>query len=218
MTRSHTAYARFGKRTLDAVIAGTALFLLLPVFGLVAAAVAIKLGTPVFFFQERTGWQRRPFRIIKFRTMLDICNADGQPLPDEVRLTPFGNWLRKTSLDELPGLLNVLRGEMSFVGPRPLMHRYDPLYSPLQARRFEVRPGITGWAQVNGRNALSWEEKFDLDTWYVDNWSLGLDLKILAATLRAVARGEGIAGEGMATMSEFKGSHEITDARRSQSD
>jgi len=203
--RKSTLYARLGKRPLDVALAITGLVVLLPVFLLTGAAVAVKLGRPVLFLQERTGWKRRPFRILKFRTMLDSFAPDGRPLPDEERLTAFGKWLRDSSLDEIPALVNILRGEMSFVGPRPLLHRYDALYTDLQARRFEIRPGITGWAQVNGRNALSWEQKFEMDVWYVDNSSLWLDFRILGRTLLSVARREGIAAEGSATMPEFTG-------------
>ena len=164
-----------------------------------------KLGSPVFFRQTRPGLRGRPFEMIKFRTMTDACGPDGQLLPDAVRLTPFGRFLRATSLDELPELWNVLKGDMSLVGPRPLLMEYLPLYSPEQARRHEMRPGITGWAQVNGRNALTWEEKFKLDIWYIDHRSLWLDIKILWLTVRKVLVREGISADGEATMSKFTG-------------
>lgn len=164
-----------------------------------------KLGTPVLFRQTRPGLHGKPFQMVKFRTMTDDRGPDGQLLPDAVRLTPFGRFLRASSLDELPELWNVLKGDMSLVGPRPLLMEYLPLYSPEQARRHEVRPGITGWAQVNGRNALSWEEKFKLDVWYVDNQSLWLDIKILWLTVRKVLVREGISAAGEATMAKFTG-------------
>lgn len=167
--------------------------------------VRIRLGSPVFFTQMRPGLRGKPFQMIKFRTMMDQVGPDGLPLPDAERLTSFGRWLRATSLDELPELWNVLMGDMSLVGPRPLLMAYLPRYSPEQARRHEVRPGITGWAQVNGRNALSWEDKFKLDVWYVDHQSLWLDIKILWMTLKKVIVREGISAEGEATMSQFTG-------------
>lgn len=179
--------------------------LLLPVIVLLVLLVRIKLGSPVFFVQTRPGLGGRPFRLFKFRTMTAAKDAAGNLLSDAQRLTPFGRFLRSTSLDELPGLLNVLKGDMSLVGPRPLLMEYLPLYSPEQARRHEVRPGITGWAQVNGRNALSWEEKFKLDVWYVDNRSLWLDIKILWLTAAKVFKREGISAEGEATMVKFLG-------------
>lgn len=165
-----------------------------------------KLGNPVFFRQTRPGLHGKPFNMLKFRTMTDARGVDGALLPDAVRLTPFGRFLRATSLDELPELWNVLKGDMSLVGPRPLLMEYLPLYSPEQARRHQVRPGITGWAQVNGRNALSWEDKFALDVWYVDHRTLLLDLKILWLTVRKVLVREGISAVGEATMSKFTGS------------
>lgn len=198
-------YARYGKRSFDLAAAALGLILLAPVLLAVALTVAAKLGRPVLFVQERSGWRGRPFRIIKFRSMLDSRDGEGRPLSDEERLPPFGRKLRSTSLDELPALWNVLKGEMSIVGPRPLHRHYDRLYSPSQARRLEVRPGITGWAQVNGRNALSWPEKFALDSWYVDNQSFVLDLKIILRTVLAVFVKQGISAEGAATMPEFKG-------------
>lgn len=168
--------------------------------------IAGNLGLPVVFRQVRPGFQGRPFEMIKFRTMTDERGPDGELLPDAARLTPFGRFLRSTSLDELPELWNVLKGDMSLVGPRPLLMEYLPLYTSEQARRHEVRPGITGWAQVNGRNALSWEDKFKLDVWYVDNRTLWLDIKILWLTVRKVLVREGISGAGEATMGKFTGS------------
>lgn len=183
-----------------------ALLLLAPLLALVAWRIRRKLGSPVLFRQIRPGLHGRPFEMVKFRTMRDAVDANGQPLPDDQRLTPFGSWLRSTSLDELPELWNVLKGEMSLVGPRPLLMEYLPLYTPEQARRHEVRPGVTGWAQINGRNALSWDEKFRLDVWYVDHQSLWLDLKILMLTVRKVFVREGISAAGEATMPRFTGS------------
>lgn len=193
------------KRLLDCVVAVMALMLLSPLLAVVALLVRYKLGAPVLFRQTRPGRHGRPFEMIKFRTMLDAYDADGDPLPNEARMTPFGKRLRASSLDELPELWNVLVGDMSLVGPRPLLMEYLPLYSPYQARRHEVRPGVTGWAQVNGRNALSWEEKFELDVWYVDNRSLWLDLKILVLTIRKVVVRDGIAHEGNVAMPRFRG-------------
>ncbi|EAP77329.1 putative UDP-galactose phosphate transferase [Roseovarius nubinhibens ISM] len=164
-----------------------------------------EMGSPVFFRQTRPGRHGIPFEMVKFRTMRDAIDADGRPLPDAERLTKLGRFLRSSSLDELPELWNVLKGEMSLVGPRPLLMEYLPLYSPEQARRHEVRPGVTGWAQVNGRNAISWDEKFALDVWYVDNRSLWLDLKIIWLTIRKVVKREGISAAGEATMSRFTG-------------
>ena len=194
------------KRLLDISVAGLALVMLSPLIAVVAIAVRLKLGSPVLFCQERPGLRGRPFTILKFRTMLNARDSDGRLLADNERLTPFGRWLRATSLDELPELWNVIRGDMSLVGPRPLLMHYVPLYTPEQARRHEVRPGVTGWAQVNGRNTVSWDERFALDTWYVDNRSLLLDLKILAATFGLVLRRSGISAEESATMPEFTGS------------
>ena len=168
--------------------------------------VRSRLGRPVIFRQERPGLHGRVFRLAKFRTMTEERDAMGALLPDAARLTPFGKWLRATSLDELPSLLNVLKGEMSLVGPRPLLLEYLPLYTPLQARRHEVRPGLTGWAQVNGRNALTWEKKFELDVWYVDNRSLWLDTRILFMTVRKVFARDGINAHNEATMPRFTGS------------
>lgn len=193
------------KRLFDIVAACCALLLLgLPLL-LLAWQVRRKLGNPAFFRQTRPGLKERPFNMIKFRTMTDARGADGQLLPDADRLTPFGRFLRASSLDELPELWNVLKGDMSLVGPRPLLMDYLPLYSSEQSRRHEVRPGVTGWAQINGRNALSWEEKFRLDVWYVDNRSMRLDIKILWLTVRKVLVRDGISAAGEATMPRFTG-------------
>lgn len=193
------------KRLVDIVVAATALMLLAVPMLLLATLVMIRLGRPVFFVQARPGLARRVFRIIKFRTMTDARDSNGRLLPDAQRLTPFGDFLRSTSLDELPELWNVLIGDMSLVGPRPLLMEYLPLYSAEQARRHDVRPGLTGWAQVNGRNTLSWEQKFALDLWYVDNRSMLLDLRILWLTLSSVIRRRGINASGDATMPKFSG-------------
>jgi lipopolysaccharide/colanic/teichoic acid biosynthesis glycosyltransferase len=179
-----------------------------PLLLVLALVVRRKLGSPVLFRQTRPGLHGRPFEMVKFRTMTDERGSDGQPLPDRDRLPPFGQWLRSTSLDELPELWNVLKGDMSLVGPRPLLMSYLPLYAPWQARRHEVRPGITGWAQVNGRNAQTWDERFRLDVWYVDHHNVLLDLRILAATVGKVLRREGVQAEGEATMKPFTGNHE----------
>jgi lipopolysaccharide/colanic/teichoic acid biosynthesis glycosyltransferase len=194
------------KRLLDVTGAATGLLLLSPVVLTVAWLVRTRLGSPVLFVQVRPGLHGRPFRMYKFRTMTDARDAQGNLLPDSERLTDFGKWLRATSLDELPELINVLKGEMSLVGPRPLLMDYLPLYSPEQAKRHDVRPGITGWAQINGRNAISWEQKFALDTWYVEHESVWLDIKILALTVWRVLRREGISAAGEATMPRFEGS------------
>lgn len=193
------------KRLFD-ILASLLLFILLsPVMLVIAVLVRIKLGKPVFFSQQRPGLHGRLFRLYKFRTMRDIRGADGRLLPDEARLTKFGRFLRASSLDELPELVNVLKGEMSLVGPRPLLVAYLERYTPEQARRHEALPGITGWAQVNGRNALSWEDKFKLDVWYVDHQSFWLDLKILFLTLWKAIKREGISAPGSATAPEFMG-------------
>lgn len=194
------------KRLMDILVALTALILLSPLLLGIALVVRRNLGAPVLFRQTRPGRHGRPFQMIKFRTMRDGEDAQGRPLPDAERLTPFGEKLRATSLDELPELWNVLKGDMSLVGPRPLLMEYLPLYDAEQFRRHEVRPGVTGWAQVNGRNALSWEEKFALDVWYVDHRSLWLDLKILAMTVAKVVAREGIAHDGEVAMPRFQGS------------
>ena len=195
------------KRLFDFIAASIGLLVLLPVFMVLSLVVRLNLGSPVFFRQLRPGQNGHAFEMVKFRSMLQTQNKDGQPLPDEERVTSLGNFLRSTSLDELPELWNVLKGDMSLVGPRPLLMEYLPLYSEEQARRHEVRPGVTGWAQVNGRNAISWEEKFKLDVWYVDNRSFWLDLKILVLTVRKVVVREGISAEGEVTMSKFEGSN-----------
>ena len=198
-------YRRFGKRALDVVVSMVLLLLLLPVFLVTGVFVGVFLGWPVFFRQIRPGWGGRLFTLIKFRSMSSARSADGDLLPDHMRLGRVGSFLRSSSLDELPELWNVFRGQMSLVGPRPLLPRYLERYTPEQARRMEVRPGITGWAQVNGRNGLDWESRFEMDVWYVDNLSLGLDLKILAMTFFKVFQREGISAEGHATMEEFRG-------------
>ena len=194
------------KRLFDCVVAGGALVVLSPILLAVALLVRVKLGSPVLFRQQRPGLHGQPFMMMKFRTMGDAFDCDGQPLPDAERLTRFGRWLRTSSLDELPELINILRGDMSLVGPRPLLMRYLPLYSPEQARRHEVQPGLTGWAQINGRNALSWDEKFALDLWYVENRSFLLDVRILWLTALKVVKREGISSAGEATMPPFTGS------------
>jgi len=193
------------KRTVDVVGAIIGLLVFSPVLLITALLVRRQLGAPIFFRQVRPGLDGAPFRLVKFRTMRDASDATGEPLPDVKRVTNLGRFLRSTSLDELPELWNVLRGDMSLVGPRPLLMEYLPLYSPEQARRHEVRPGVTGWAQVNGRNAISWDEKFALDVWYVDNRNLWLDLKIILLTIRKVVKREGISSPGEATMSKFTG-------------
>ena len=193
------------KRTFDLVVGTVALVLLAPVMIVVAVLVRLRLGSPVLFRQIRPGLHGLPFEMIKFRTMRDAVGPDGLPLSDAERLTPFGRLLRASSLDELPELWNVLTGDMSLVGPRPLLMEYVPLYSPEEARRHEVRPGVTGWAQVNGRNAISWEQKFALDVWYVDNRSFWLDFKILLLTVKKVLRSEGVSAQGHATMERFTG-------------
>lgn len=196
------------KRVLDIAIASTALVLLSPVYALVAYKVKKNLGSPVLFRQVRPGLHGKPFEMIKFRTMKDAVDAQGNPLPDSERLTPFGKMLRATSLDEIPELWNVIKGDMSIVGPRPLLMEYLPLYNAEQAKRHNVRPGITGHAQVNGRNAISWEKKFELDTWYVEHQSLWLDFKIMLKTIQKVIAKDDISAEGEATMSKFTGSSE----------
>lgn len=194
------------KRVFDVITSAAALLLLFPILTIVALQISRKMGSPVLFRQVRPGLNGTPFEMVKFRTMKDALDADGNPLPDSERLTPFGQFLRSSSLDELPGLWNVLKGDMSLVGPRPLLMEYLPLYSVEQYRRHEVRPGVTGWAQVNGRNTVSWEEKFKLDVWYVDHQSLWLDIKILFLTVKKVIVRDGISGDGEATMSKFTGS------------
>jgi sugar transferase EpsL len=194
------------KRLLDVSLAALGLALLGPVILLLMLLVRIKLGAPALFIQIRPGLHGRPFRLVKLRTLTNACDERGDLLPDTDRLTPFGRFLRSTSLDELPELWNVLTGDMSLVGPRPLLMQYLNRYSPMQARRHDVKPGISGWAQVNGRNALTWEDRFDLDVWYVDHRTLWLDVKILMLTVLKVARREGISQSGHATMQEFTGS------------
>jgi sugar transferase EpsL len=200
MTAVHRAAL---KRLVDVVGALTALILLAPVLLAIAALIRLALGSPVLFRQVRPGLHGEPFELLKFRTMTDGCDRHGRPLPDAARLTGLGRLLRSTSLDELPELVNVLRGEMSLVGPRPLLPDYLPHYTAEQARRHLVRPGITGWAAVQGRNATSWDRRMRLDVWYVDHWSLGLDLKILLLTVVKVLRREGISADGHATMPRF---------------
>jgi lipopolysaccharide/colanic/teichoic acid biosynthesis glycosyltransferase len=193
------------KRILDIILASFGLILLAPVIGIVAVCIRRKLGSPVIFSQVRPGLHGKPFKMVKFRTMLDAFDAEGNPLPDSQRMTRFGSFLRSSSLDELPELWNVLKGDMSLVGPRPLLMEYLPFYSQEQYRRHEVRPGITGWAQVNGRNALSWEDKFRLDVWYVDNRSFWLDCKIFFLTVKKVLMRDGISADGEVTMTKFTG-------------
>lgn len=193
------------KRTFDTFAAMVGLVLALPVIAVVALAIRVSMGRPVLFRQVRPGLKGEPFILFKFRTMTNETDEDGRLLPDEKRLTRLGRFLRSTSLDELPQLWNVLRGEMSLVGPRPLRMEYLPLYTPEQARRHDVRPGITGWAQVNGRNATTWEERFCYDVWYVDNQSFWLDMRILALTILRVLRREGVSHEGHVTMPRFTG-------------
>jgi len=197
--------ARFLKRLIDVLTSTLLLILLSPLLLALALLVRLKLGRPVLFTQERPGRHGELFKLHKFRTMRDLYDNTGSPLPDQERLTHFGRWLRASSLDELPELFNVLKGEMSLVGPRPLLTAYLARYTPEQARRHEVLPGITGWAQVNGRNALTWEEKFRLDVWYVDHQSLWLDIRILLMTLWKAVKREGISAPGSATAPEFMG-------------
>lgn len=196
------------KRLFDLTATVLGLLMISPLLVAIALLVRIKNGSPVFFCQQRPGLGSKPFMMYKFRTMTDERDAEGNLLPDAQRLMGFGKFMRSTSLDELPALINVLKGEMSLVGPRPLLMEYLPLYTSEQARRHKVRPGITGWAQVNGRNALSWEEKFKLDVWYVDNRSLWLDMKILWLTAGKVLKRDGINQEGSVTMEKFRGSNQ----------
>jgi len=208
-----TSLDRCGKRLLDMFGAGAGLLCLSPLLLVLMIWIRFQLGRPVFFRQQRPGLHGRPFSLVKFRSMTDATGPDGQRLSDAERLTPFGRWLRASSLDELPELWNVLRGEMSLVGPRPLMTAYLDRYTSRQARRHEVRPGITGWAQIHGRNALDWESRLEMDVWYVDHRSLGLDLKILGRTFGQVFTRQGISAEGHATMPPFQGrcSDDITE-------
>jgi sugar transferase EpsL len=198
-------YRKFGKRFFDLVLVIPGLILISPMLLLVAIIAKFKIGSPVLFQQERPGIHGKIFKMVKFRSMRNDRDANGELLPDEVRLVPFGKLLRATSLDEFPELWNVIKGEMSLVGPRPLLAKYLDRYNPTQARRHEVRPGITGWAQINGRNAITWEEKFGYDVWYVDNLSFFLDVKILALTVLKVFKRSGTSAEGHATMPEFLG-------------
>lgn len=199
---------------MDVLVAGVAIAVLAPVFIVLAVLVAARMGRPVFFVQERIGLKNRPFNLVKFRTMRDAVDRHGTPLPDAERLTPFGRWLRRTSLDELPELLNVLRGEMSLVGPRPLLPQYLPRYSPRQARRHEVRPGLTGLAQVSGRNRLSWAERLELDVQYVEQRSFALDARIIFMTFGKLLTADGISQPGHETSTEFMGNGENHDTRR----
>ena len=193
------------KRLFDFFVSLACLIILSPLFIFLILLITFALGSPIFFAQVRPGLNGRPFKMFKFRSMTDIYDSDGNLLPDSMRLTKFGKFLRSSSLDELPELWNVLVGDMSLVGPRPLLMEYLPLYSDEQYQRHDVRPGITGWAQVNGRNAISWEEKFRLDIWYVQNWSFGLDIKILLLTVKKIFIREGINAEGKATIDKFTG-------------
>jgi lipopolysaccharide/colanic/teichoic acid biosynthesis glycosyltransferase len=193
------------KRAIDFLSSMAILVVAAPVLVLVGGLVLTFLGLPILFSQGRPGWHTRLFTLFKFRTMSEASDQAGTPLTDQERLAPFGRWLRSTSLDELPSLWNVFKGDMSLVGPRPLLPEYLPLYTPRQARRHEVRPGLTGWAQVNGRNALSWEERLEMDVWYVDNRCFWLDLRILWMTVGKVLKGDGISQLGQATMEPFKG-------------
>jgi undecaprenyl phosphate N,N'-diacetylbacillosamine 1-phosphate transferase len=200
-------YADYFKRFIDLTLSLVGFIFALPVFILVCGLLAVANSGNIFFVQPRPGRDGHIFRIIKFKTMNDKKDSVGQLLPDSVRLTPIGSFVRKTSLDEIPQLLNVIKGDMSLIGPRPLLVEYLPLYSGEQARRHEVRPGITGWAQINGRNAIGWDEKFRLDVWYVDNISFALDLRILLLTVKKVLYSDGISQEGQATMEKFKGNN-----------
>lgn len=203
MTEKHFSFCI--KRAFDIIVSALGLVLLSPLLLILALLVRINLGSPIFFCQERPGLHEKIFRLYKFRSMKNAVDRNGNELPDADRLSKFGRLLRASSLDELPELFNVLKGEMSLVGPRPLLVKYLPLYNAEQHRRHDVLPGITGWAQVNGRNAISWEEKFSLDVWYVDHWSSWLDLKILFMTVKKVFIHEGISADNQATMEEFKG-------------
>lgn len=201
------------KRLFDLIISLITILLMTPLLIIIYCMVLCIMGRPVLFKQYRPGFKGKPFVVRKFRTMLTMTDCRGNLLPDEIRLTNFGRFLRSTSLDELPALFNVLKGDLSFIGPRPLLMEYLPLYSTEQARRHEIKPGITGWAQVNGRNAISWEEKFKLDVWYVDNRSFWLDCKILWLTLLKVFSREGITQSGHATMEKFKGNEKANDGQ-----
>lgn len=206
MTGKNGFYARCLKRPLDVFCALSALIIFCWLYLIIAVLVRIKLGRPVLFIQERPGRNGKIFRLYKFRTMTDACAANGVLLPDEVRLTKFGKFLRSTSLDELPEVLNILKGDMSVVGPRPLLVKYLPLYSSFQKRRHDVRPGLSGWAQVNGRNEMSWEDRFEHDVWYTEHMSFMLDIKIVFMTVfKAFIKREGISSKSSATMEEFRG-------------
>ncbi len=204
----HITRIPFAKRSLDVLLTLPSILIFSPVMLIISILVLINFGTPIFFRQKRPGYLAKPFWIYKFRSMTDERDSQGNELPDSQRITRLGRFLRSTSLDELPEMFNVLRGEMSWVGPRPLLMQYLERYSTEQARRHDVLPGITGWAQVNGRNALTWEEKFKLDVWYVDHWSLWLDIKILFISVLKVLRHEGINQPGQATAEEFMGNHD----------
>ncbi|MEG1871113.1 MAG: sugar transferase [Peptostreptococcaceae bacterium] len=195
------------KRSFDIVISILALIILLPILFIIAISIKIKLGSPILFYQQRIGHHIKPFKIIKFRTMKDSRDSKGEKLSDDERLTTFGRALRALSIDELPELVNVIKGDMSLVGPRPLLTEYKELYTKDQLRRHELKPGITGWAQINGRNAISWTEKFKLDLWYIDNWSIALDLKILFSTIIKVVKKDGINQDDKVTMEYFNGSN-----------
>lgn len=195
------------KRIFDLLFSIIVLLLLSPVILIIAILVKLNLGSPILFTQERIGKDNKKFKMYKFRTMKDAIGKDGKQLPDSERLTKFGKILRSTSLDELPELINIVKGEMSLIGPRPLLVEYLPLYNEEQIKRHNVLPGLTGWAQINGRNAISWTEKFKLDVWYVENWSLGLDVKIFFLTVYKVFKREGISGEGQATVAYFDGTN-----------
>jgi lipopolysaccharide/colanic/teichoic acid biosynthesis glycosyltransferase len=210
MRRGWGIYQRFGKRLLDLLLVVLSAPVWIPLLVGLCVATRLRMGSPVFFRQSRAGFHGKPFHIVKLRTMTDAVDPQGRPLSDAERLTPFGRWLRTTSLDELPELLNVLGGQMSLVGPRPLLTRYVERYSPAQRRRLDVLPGLTGWSQIHGRNALGWEQKFALDGWYVDNLSARTDLLVLFKTAAAVLTRQGIAAEGEATMPEFTGQQHNT--------
>ena len=203
----HSLYGHALKPFLDFACSLLCLILFFPLLLLVVLLAYLNLGYPIFYRQQRPGHFARPFQLLKFRTMTNQRDAHGELLPDAQRLTPFGRWLRSSSIDELPGLVNILRGEMSFIGPRPLLMQYLPLYSPEQARRHDLKPGFSGWAQINGRNAISWEEKFRLDVWYVDNQSFWLDLRIFVITIWKVVRREGISPKEILIMPNFQGSN-----------
>jgi len=208
MSRRNGIYAKYIKRLLDVVLSFLMILILSPLFVCLVVLVRVKLGTPVLFKQERPGKGGKIFKMYKFRSMTDERDKNGELLPDEVRLTSFGKKLRATSLDELPEMFNILKGDMSFIGPRPLLVRYLPLYSERQSHRHDVRPGVTGYAQVNGRNAITWEEKFEKDIWYVEHISFLTDVKVLFKTVSVVLKREGISSETAATMEEFRGSIE----------